>query len=91
MNKNNKLIDDQIIFAGHLGKSTSFYDAEQDAALADDLKKILEQAGQEVPEFLKTGGGGGGNYQSSSFGGRDVRNAAAAPAAHGNDEDEDWA
>ncbi|XP_036341505.1 ATP-dependent RNA helicase vasa [Rhagoletis pomonella] len=62
---------------GNNGRATSFFDPEQDSAMASDLVKILEGASQEVPEFLRScsGGGGGGGYGNSQsrFGGRDVR------------------
>lgn len=62
---------------GNRGRATSFFDPEVDAAVAGDLKKILEQAGQPVPDFLdgtSSGGGGGGR---STFGARDVRGKEA--------------
>lgn len=63
---------------GNNGRATSFFDPENDTAIAGDLVKILEGAGQEVPDFLQNfssgGGGGGGDYGNGSrFGGRDVR------------------
>ncbi|XP_054743112.1 ATP-dependent RNA helicase vasa isoform X1 [Anastrepha obliqua] len=64
---------------GNNGRATSFFDPDQNAAMASDLVKILEGASQEVPEFLRccSGGGGGGDGLGSSgssrFGGRDVR------------------
>ncbi|XP_049318408.1 ATP-dependent RNA helicase vasa isoform X6 [Bactrocera dorsalis] len=61
---------------GNNGRATSFFDPDQDSAIASDLVKILEGASQEVPEFLRScsgvGGGGFSNTQSK-FGGRDVR------------------
>lgn len=76
---------------GNCGKATSFYQEDEDVTLCPDLVRILEQAGQPVPDFLMNGGGGGGGggAQGSSFGGRDVRSAANAPAAHA-DAAEDW-
>lgn len=89
---------------GNNGRATSFFDPENDTAIAGDLVKILEGAGQEVPDFLQnysTGGGGGGDYGNgggSRFGGRDVRKnvphlddnfvTSSAPAAQ--EEDEEW-
>merc|ERR1711982_203875 len=40
---------------GNLGKATSFFDAANDGNVANDLLKILGEAGQEVPEFLSNG------------------------------------
>ncbi|XP_067625232.1 ATP-dependent RNA helicase vasa-like [Eurosta solidaginis] len=56
---------------GNNGRATSFFDPDQDSAIASDLVKILEGASQEVPDFLRTcggggGGDGGGNSQISS-------------------------
>ncbi|XP_075149989.1 ATP-dependent RNA helicase vasa isoform X2 [Haematobia irritans] len=86
---------------GNNGRATSFFDPESDSGIANDLIKILEGAGQEVPEFLQghsSGGGGGGDFGGSRFGGRDVRKGVAqnddnfvtssAPAAL--EEDEEW-
>lgn len=60
---------------GNNGRATSFFDPENDSAIAADLVNILEGAGQEVPDFLKnysSGGGNGSNF-GNKFGGRDVR------------------
>nr|4D25_A Chain A, BMVLG PROTEIN [Bombyx mori]4D26_A Chain A, BMVLG PROTEIN [Bombyx mori] len=38
---------------GNRGKAVSFYDSDQDLALVADLSKILRQADQSVPDFLK--------------------------------------
>lgn len=74
---------------GNKGKATSFYDEENNAAIASDLVKILEQAGQEVPSFLSGAGASGSGAGSSGFGGRDVRRAAPSmPTA--NEEEEEW-
>jgi len=70
---------------GNLGKATSFFDAANDGNVANDLLKILGEAGQEVPEFLSNGGigsyasGGGGTY-----GGQDIRKGQEAVT---NDDD----
>lgn len=72
---------------GNRGKATSFFEQEQDGQLAGDLMRILQQANQEVPDFLKDSGGGG--FTSSSFGGRDVRKGDGA-AAENVDDDDDW-
>ena len=58
---------------GNKGKATSFYEPEQDSALAADLVRILTEAGQDVPEFLQSFGGG--SFKSSQFGGRDIRDS----------------
>ncbi|XP_050320855.1 ATP-dependent RNA helicase vasa isoform X7 [Bactrocera neohumeralis] len=61
---------------GNNGRATSFFDPDQDTAIASDLVKILEGASQEVPQFLRScsgGGGGGFSNTQSKFGGRDVR------------------
>lgn len=67
---------------GNNGRATSFFDPENDTAIAGELVKILDGAGQEVPEFLQNYssgcGGGGGDYSGGSrFGGRDVRKGVA--------------
>lgn len=87
---------------GNQGRASSFYDPMGDSGIADDLARILSQAGQEVPTFL--GGGGGDSYGGGdNFGGADVRVAQtscgqssggpavvhAAAAAVGGAE-EDW-
>jgi probable ATP-dependent RNA helicase DDX4 len=61
---------------GNSGKASSLYDPEQDGALCGDLKKILTDAGQPVPDFLAAGSGGsyGGGQ---GFGGHDVRRGAS--------------
>lgn len=59
---------------GNRGKATSFYDSEIDSPLAPQLVKILQQAGQEVPEWLDAGCYGGGGFSSGkTFGARDYR------------------
>nr|XP_036229860.1 ATP-dependent RNA helicase vasa isoform X8 [Bactrocera oleae] len=61
---------------GNNGRATSFFDPDQDSAIASDLVKILEGASQEVPQFLRSCFGVGGDGFSNShsrFGGRDVR------------------
>ena len=58
-----------------------------DGNVANDLLKILGEAGQEVPEFLSNGGigsyasGGGGTY-----GGQDIRKGQEAVT----NEDDGW-
>ena len=58
---------------GNRGKAISFFDEGQDAELRADLVKILEQAEQPIPNFLKSSSGGSSNYTSQQFGGQDVR------------------
>jgi len=62
---------------GNLGKATSFYDSGEDQPLAKPLIKILEDAQQEVPDWLVAEGSGMGGYTQSysrgKFGARDVR------------------
>uniref|UniRef100_A0A182NTB4 RNA helicase n=1 Tax=Anopheles dirus TaxID=7168 RepID=A0A182NTB4_9DIPT len=77
---------------GNKGRATSFYDPEADRAIAGDLVKILTQAGQTVPDFLKDAGGSG-SYASSQFGGKDIRDSFGArvdaqPVAL--EPEEDW-
>lgn len=60
---------------GNCGRATSFFDPEQDYGIAADLKKILLQAKQVVPEFLdnvRVSSGDGGS-RKGNFGGKDVR------------------
>lgn len=57
---------------GNSGKSTSFFDPENDQNLASDLVRILSAAGQPVPEFLGDGSGAGGDI-AEGFGGLDIR------------------
>ncbi|XP_046403350.1 ATP-dependent RNA helicase vasa-like [Ischnura elegans] len=62
---------------GNRGKATSFYDPDQDGALAKDLVKILKQANQDIPPFLESAASAGGFSSGYSgggrYGGRDVR------------------
>lgn len=82
---------------GNSGRASSFYDPMGDSAIANDLVRILSQAGQPLPEFL--GGAGGGSYGGGGddFGGHDVRGdvggGVAAPvgnAAGQQAEDDNW-
>ncbi|KAL9924844.1 ATP-dependent RNA helicase vasa isoform 3-T5 [Glossina fuscipes fuscipes] len=84
---------------GNNGKASSFFDPQQDSAIAGELVKILEGAGQEVPQFLKKYScGGGRDNRDGRFGGRDVRKDIAQSYDHfitsaGPDafeEDQDW-
>ncbi|XKL61146.1 hypothetical protein PGB90_008203 [Kerria lacca] len=58
---------------GNEGKATSFYDSSRDRNLAANLVKILEQAKQNVPRWLKDDASESGDYVSQSFGGYDYR------------------
>lgn len=65
---------------GNRGKATSFYDSAQDASLAKDLIKILQQADQPIPDWLQrdeNASGGGGSFRRGKFGGRDVRGVSS--------------
>lgn len=56
---------------GNRGKATSFYDPENDSAIAGDMVRILLQAKQPVPEFL--GDSGASANGIDQFGGIDFR------------------
>jgi probable ATP-dependent RNA helicase DDX4 len=62
---------------GNRGKATSFYDPEVDAPLARDLIKILQQADQVIPSWLKEAASNAVNISSYTrpgrFGGKDFR------------------
>jgi len=62
---------------GNRGKATSFYDPEVDALIARDLIKILQQAEQVIPSWLKEAASNAVNISSytrpSHFGGKDFR------------------
>ncbi|XP_049286817.1 ATP-dependent RNA helicase vasa [Anopheles funestus] len=60
---------------GNKGRATSFYEPEADRAMASDLVKILTQAGQSVPDFLKDAGGASTYMGASQFGGKDIRDS----------------
>jgi len=66
---------------GNMGKATSFFDNNHDADIAPALVKILNDAGQEVPEFLTNVTPGAGAGDATGFGGTDVRPGA---------EEEEW-
>lgn len=70
---------------GNRGKSTSFYDPDNDSGLAEALAKILLDAKQPVPEFLGYAGFSSGG--TDSFGGQDIRKDVASIK---QGEDEDW-
>ncbi|XP_018318686.1 ATP-dependent RNA helicase vasa [Agrilus planipennis] len=77
---------------GNRGKATSFFDDAQDSAIAGDLARILKQAGQPVPDWLK-GGGSGAFGGHGGFGGRDVREddfGQAQPSYMPEEPEESW-
>ncbi|XP_032573275.1 ATP-dependent RNA helicase vasa isoform X4 [Drosophila sechellia] len=77
---------------GNNGRATTFFDPDQDRVIAADLIKILDGAGQTVPEFLRNlGACGGGGYSTEDFGGVDVRGRGNYVNDATNVEaDEDW-
>lgn len=62
---------------GNCGRATSFYDPNVDGAIAADLKKILMQADQPVPDFLQNpiipASNAGNSGNKTNFGGKDFR------------------
>lgn len=72
---------------GNRGRATGFFDPNQDSKMAGSLSKILQQANQEIPEWLSSGhfdfGGGDDN-----FGGRDIRGDDFGRAQSNNIPDE---
>lgn len=75
---------------GNKGKATSFYDPENDTALAADLVRILQQADQEIPDILS--GSGGGTYEGGNFGAKDIRSEGNQQSTQPKalEEEEDW-
>ncbi|CAB3231703.1 unnamed protein product [Arctia plantaginis] len=75
---------------GNRGKAVSFFDSDQDIAIAADLAKILKQADQTVPNFLE--GGGTATYKGNKYGGSDIRdfNNATSNVEQGAEPDEEW-
>ena len=87
---------------GNIGRATSFYDPDRDVQVANELVKMLGEASQEVPSWLKieadkslASGAGLSNY--GGFGGRDIRQSRGpAKSAEASkppvpvDEDESW-
>lgn len=61
---------------GNKGKATSFYDADIDGRIKDDLIKILSQANQPIPDWLENAGAGQSFAPASSFGGQDIRSVS---------------
>lgn len=85
---------------GNIGKATSFYDTNVDQPLSRDLVKILSQAQQTVPDWLRkeaeravgsclagSYGGGFGNFVTSDI--RQQPNVAIASKPYEVDDD-DW-
>ncbi|KAK6643483.1 hypothetical protein RUM43_004988 [Polyplax serrata] len=76
---------------GNRGLATSFYDSERDGHLASSLVTILQQAEQEVPDFLQAMGGSGNNAELPEFGGKDFRQKQWLGSAKNETfEDEVW-
>ncbi|EDW11775.1 ATP-dependent RNA helicase vasa isoform X2 [Drosophila mojavensis] len=75
---------------GNSGRATSFFDPDQDRAIAGDLIKILEGSGQEVPDFLKEMGGGASYCGGSGFGGIDVRRGVNNANPVNLEDEQDW-
>lgn len=82
---------------GNRGLATSFYDdSGKDAHLAPDLVRILEQAGQEVPDFLVNASGGrssGASHGNQGFLSHDTRKQGGghqATTACAQVDDEAW-
>lgn len=78
---------------GNRGKATSFFDPNSDGALASGLTKILQQAGQEVPDWLASGDFS--SHQKHAFGGTDIRGEDFGRAQNFNSQptvetDEEW-
>lgn len=72
---------------GNRGKSTSFFDPENDGNIASDLARILKEAGQPVPTFLGDAGEGGFSG-GDNFGGKDIRKGVGATKKQ--EDDEEW-
>ena len=71
---------------GNKGKATTFYDPENDSAIAGEIVRILTQAEQLVPEFL---GSTGNNFgDAEQFGALDIRKGV--DAGHTQEPDEEW-
>lgn len=85
---------------GNSGKATSFYDPEEDMGIAADLKKILIQANQTVPEFLQNPiiPSNTNNSGKGDFGGKDVRKGMKhhsnkkeqVPVPQATEPEEEW-
>ncbi|RRT85409.1 hypothetical protein BHE74_00011604 [Ensete ventricosum] len=80
--------------AGNSGLATAFFN-ESNASLARSLSELMQEANQEVPQWLSRyaaarshGGGGGGRNRRSGgprFGGRDFRRDSAYSRGGGGD------
>lgn len=55
--------------AGNMGQSTAFFTYEKNGGIADDLKNILVEAKQKVPEFLENASNRPNNFRNSRNGG----------------------
>lgn len=71
---------------GNLGSAMSFFDPERDAEIRSKLVDILQQSGQEIPDFLGSGSSAGASG-ANQFGGEDIRATnAGAPQEVADDE-----
>lgn len=74
---------------GNQGRATSFFDPENDAAIAPDLARILQQANEQVPDFLASFSGG--TYEAEAFGAADIRdNRKKTEPISTLEEEEQW-
>ncbi|TRY75278.1 hypothetical protein TCAL_00683 [Tigriopus californicus] len=75
---------------GNAGQATSFFDPKEDGDLAQDLEKVLMDAKQEVPLFLKEASSRtlnrGSGFNSGGFGGRDIRQKRGGYSNNGRDK-----
>ncbi|KAG8312575.1 putative ATP-dependent RNA helicase ddx4 [Homalodisca vitripennis] len=80
---------------GNRGKATSFFDSEADGPLASFLVKILQQANQEIPDWMDSASYGGGSSFSMgrNFGGTDFRKTDSfnnGPQPQSAEAEEEW-
>ncbi|XP_050426124.1 ATP-dependent RNA helicase vasa-like [Adelges cooleyi] len=72
---------------GNAGKAISFFDPDQDRPLAPELRRILEQAGQEIPDWLSDFGG----YAAEPDQFDDIRTDVGGTSEYVQaDEEEQW-
>ncbi|CAO1355979.1 unnamed protein product [Diamesa hyperborea] len=71
---------------GNKGKATTFYDPENDSAIAGEIVRILTQAEQPIPDFLGSTSSSFGDAEQ--FGARDIRKGV--DAGHAQEPEEDW-